>query len=180
MITKPTFATNNVTSKGITPTIDGSAMLAAVDKIGVDAKAYLTNMCDEIDTKNTALDGKDTTLTNAVAALSTRIDNLVPPFLGPLEKQRNANNGNLRFSAIYTAGLLDNTVILFRCDFDTTAAASQDVLIELQDAGGVDLQKRTSTGSLEAVTYGDLGSKFHYLVVRKPSTTVTSYELIGG
>ncbi len=48
-ITRPTFPTNNVTSKGITPTVDGSAMLEAVDKIGVDVKAYLNSLATELE-----------------------------------------------------------------------------------------------------------------------------------
>ncbi|MCP4326063.1 MAG: hypothetical protein GY787_30350, partial [Alteromonadales bacterium] len=48
-ITRPTFPTNNVTSKGVTPTVDGSAMLEAVDKIGVDVKAYLNSLTTELE-----------------------------------------------------------------------------------------------------------------------------------
>ncbi len=48
-ITRPTFPTNNVTSKGVTPTVDGSAMLEAVDKIGVDVKAYLESLATELE-----------------------------------------------------------------------------------------------------------------------------------
>ncbi len=150
-ITRPTFPTDNVTSKGVVPVVDGSVMIATVDKIGVDVKAYLNSLATELEA---ATAGDDLGVT-AVGIVANKLNAALTELQSNIVS---AATGDIPNSSISELKMTDDMKKQAGgvAEFDTVDGLEASLLSLSEDVGSLDEEidilrtSKDSTGATNA------------------------------